>query len=248
MKNRAIAMLLLAGSCLLLSGCGGSVGELRTDREVYQPGEQITVTFKAPGSCKDSAWVGIVPTEVGHGSEAINDSHDVGYQYLQGRREGTLTFAAPSKSGFYDFRMNNRDDDGDEVCFVTFSVVEQQITDNIVSLVLPKREFAPGELIRVAYRTPSSFTSSAWVGIIPSEVPHGSEAVNDQNDISYQYLSGKTSGDAVLYAPETPGSYDVRIHDSDSDGRETFYVTFTVKAADEPADVTLGEVIEENEG
>ena len=66
--------------------------------------------------------------------------------------------------------------------------------------------------------------------------------------IRNQYLSGKTKGDAVLYAPDTPGSYDVRLHDSDSDGKEVFYVAFTVGEVEDPAGITSGEEFGGDEG
>ena len=39
----------------------------------------------------------------------------------------------------------------------------------------------------------SSKRSSAWIGIIPSDIPHGDENVNDQHELTYQYY------------PQTPG-------------------------------------------
>jgi hypothetical protein len=60
-------------------------------------------------------------------------------------------------------------------------------------------------------------------------VPHGSEATNDQHDVEYRYLSGNTSGTLSFSAPEQPGSYDIRLHDTDGGGTEIASVTFTVR-------------------
>ncbi len=97
-----------------------------------------------------------------------------------------------------------------------------------LGLRLDKMTFEVGEQIQVHFTAPSSFSEDAWVGIIPSNVPHGSEAENDKYDLAYQYLKGLTSGVLTFAAPDTPGSYDFRMHDTDADGREVASVTFTV--------------------
>ena len=78
------------------------------------------------------------------------------------------------------------------------------------------------------FAAPDSFPSDAWVGIIPSDVPHGSEATNDENDLDYEYLDGQESGALTFVAPNEVGSYDFRLHDTDQDGQEVASVTFQV--------------------
>ena len=56
------------------------------------------------------------------------------------------------------------------------------------SITLRKGIYAPGEEIYVSFTALPDFAENAWIGIIPSNVPHGKESVNDQYDISYQYL------------------------------------------------------------
>ena len=146
------------------------------------------------------------------------------YQYLNKRTSGELTFAAPTQPGSYDFRMNDRDDNGTEVASVTFRVGRKQPT-----LRLEKNTFAPGETIRVSFTASPDFAANAWVGIIPSAVPHGSEAVNDQNDLTYQYLNKRTAGELTFAAPIQPGSYDFRMNDRDDNGKEVASVSFRVE-------------------
>jgi hypothetical protein len=97
------------------------------------------------------------------------------------------------------------------------------------SLDTDKSAYAPGETITVTFSAPEGLPTNAWVGIIPSSVPHGDEAQNDTFDLTYQYLNGMTSGTLVFSAPSVPGSYDFRMHDTDSNGKEIASVTFTVK-------------------
>jgi len=97
------------------------------------------------------------------------------------------------------------------------------------SLNTDKSVYAPGETISVTFSAPAGLPTDAWVGIIPSSVPHGDEAQNDTYDLTYQYLNGMTTGTIVFSAPLLPGTYDFRMNDSDSNGKEITSVTFTVQ-------------------
>ncbi len=192
------------------------------------PGATITVQFTAPASYGGDAWVGIIPSSAPHGSEAQNDGVDISYQYLEKRTSGTLTFTAPDKQGSYDFRMHDTDNNGREVASVSFTVGTVTVTNSSVSLTLPKKSYKPGETISLQFTASSAFPGDAWVGIIPSSIQHGSEDVNDQNDITYQYLEKRTSGTLTFAAPDKAGNYDFRMHDTDNNGKEVSSVTFTV--------------------
>lgn len=195
---------------------------LKIKKTDYQPGEKIQVHFKAPASFPGNAWVGIVPSHVPHGKESVNDQHDLAYQYLSKKTEGTLIFTAPTKPGMYDFRMNDSDGSGKEVAAIQFSV-------GGVFLRLDKVFFKPGEKIALTYSAPDGLAGNAWIGIVPSHVEHGKESVNDQHDLTYQYLNKKKSGVLTYTAPTKPGRYDFRMNDTDSNGKEIASITFKVK-------------------
>jgi len=97
-----------------------------------------------------------------------------------------------------------------------------------------KLSFVTGERIVVHFKAPSTFAENAWVGIVPTTVPHGSETINDRNDVAYQYLSGRTSGDLVFTAPEEPGIYDIRMNDADEGGKEVASTTIAVESGTPP--------------
>jgi len=99
------------------------------------------------------------------------------------------------------------------------------------SLRLTRDRYSPGEAIVVDFTAPSSYASNAWIGIIPSHVPHGSEAENDRHDLTYQYLQKRTSGSLTFTAPTAPGNYDLRLHDTDNNGKEVASVSFQVGSA-----------------
>ncbi len=200
---------------------------LSLDATRYTPGATITVQFTAPSSYSSDAWVGIIPSNVAHGSENKNDQHDIAYLYLEKKTRGTLTFTAPSNAGKYDIRMHDTDNNGKEVASVTFTV--SSFSSEIDRISIPKKIYKPGEKVIVTFSAPDNLPSDAWIGIIPSKIPHGSEAENDKHDIEYQYLNKKTTGVLTFTVPDSPGSYDFRMHDTDNDGNEIGYVTFIVQ-------------------
>lgn len=96
------------------------------------------------------------------------------------------------------------------------------------SLSLSRDRYAPGDAIVVNFTASADYADNAWIGIIPSRVPHGSEAENDRHDLSYQYLKKRAAGSMTFIAPKEPGDYDLRMHDTDNNGREVASVSFRV--------------------
>lgn len=207
--------------------CGEKVKPtLKLEKTEFAPGEEIVVSFTAPASYEEKGWVGIIPSNVPHGDEAANDQHDIAFQHLNKQTSGMMRFVAPGQPGAYDFRMHDRDDDGREVASASFQVI--LVTDG-ATLTLEKTTYAPGEEIRLAFTAPAEWGANAWIGVIPSDIPHGSEEENDRHDVSYQYLQKRTQGLLVFAAPDKPGNYDFRMHDTDNNGSEITYVGFTVE-------------------
>ncbi|MBI5323719.1 MAG: hypothetical protein HZB41_00280 [Ignavibacteriae bacterium] len=94
---------------------------------------------------------------------------------------------------------------------------------------LPRVEFKTGETIHLIFHAPEGLKTNAWIGIIPSNVKHGSEAENDQYDVTYQYLYGKTKSTMMFTAPAQPGNYDFRLNSTDENGVELGSISFVVK-------------------
>lgn len=199
--------------------------KLALSKNAVSPQEEITITFSVSHQLPSGAWLGIIPSEIPHGSEATNDEHDVDYKYIGDKTTGTLSFLAPEKAGSYDFRMNDSDSNGHEISSVTFSVLQTKLEG---TLDLKRTSFVPGEQIEVDFTASATLPKNAWVGMIPSKIPHGKEAVNDQYDIQYSYLDKKASGKLQFVAPPDAGSYDLRMNSSDNDGVEITSVTFQV--------------------
>jgi uncharacterized protein YfaS (alpha-2-macroglobulin family) len=224
-----IMVVLVFGLSLQASAVG-----LQVDKTVYAPGDSIQVSFTAPPGLPRDAWIGIIPSNIPHGSESQNDQHDLAYQYLEGQTTGTMVFTAPGTPGSFDVRMNSTDNNGQEITSITFTVAATVASGD--SLKLDKNTYAPGESIQVSFTTSPGYPGNAWIGIIPSNIPHGDESQNDQHDLAYQYLEGKTSGALVFTAPAVAGSYDFRLHTTDNNGKEVASVSFNVGGAGAPAD------------
>ena len=198
---------------------------LSLEKKTYSPGESITVTFTRAGLASD-AWAGIVPSQFPHGSEAENDLHDVSYQYIKNATSNSMTFVAPSAPGSYDVRLHDTDQDGREVASTTFKILAPDLS--AAALSLGKKSYIPGEKIAVRFETPPGLPRDAWVGIVPSSVPHGDEPTNDRSNVGYRYLERKVEGTLDFNAPAAAGSYDFRLHSTDSDGQEIASVSFSV--------------------
>lgn len=196
----------------------------------FMPGASIVVKFKAPAGLPNDAWIGIIPSHIPHGSEFQNDQYDITYQYLNGQIEGTLTFNGPTQGGNYDFRMNSTDQNGTELASASFTIEGTLNPETVkATLDLNKLVFNEGEEISVRFSAPASFALDAWMGVIPSSVSHGNAERNERNNLSYQYLNGRTRG-TLIFVVNSKGSYDLRLHDKDKNGVEVASVSFQVVA------------------
>ena len=199
--------------------------KLSIPKNTFMPGDKVTLTFHVASSLPDNAWVGVIPSDIPHGSEETNDQHDVNYQYVGKKTDGTMEFQVPDQAGSYDFRLNDSDNNGTEIASVSFTVGQIKAEG---TLTLAKKSFAPGEQIPLSFTASETLPRDAWIGIIPSKVPHGKEEVNDQNDIQYQYVDKKTSGTLTFLAPPDAGTYDFRLNSADNNGVEIASVSFQI--------------------
>lgn len=202
---------------------------LRLPHDAYWRGALVQVAFTIPPWYTADAWVGLFPSDVPHGSALESAGNTLDHRYLDGATSGVLEFAAPMILGSYDLRMYSGGTDGVEAAVVTFTVSDTGMDHVLQSeMRLEHRNFLAGESIEVFFTASPDTTDSAWIGIVPSGIGHGSEAVNDQEAIEKQYLQGREAGILVFTAPDYFAEYDVRFNDSDESGSEVYYLTFRV--------------------
>jgi outer membrane protein OmpA-like peptidoglycan-associated protein len=206
---------------VLIPSIAFSQAKLTLSKTKFLPGEGLEVHYSLNGPGIPNSWIGIIPSNIPHGKESVNDANDIAYQYTP-QPNGAFTFEAPTTPGSYDLRWSGN---GVELAFVTFQV---SAVDYKPSLKLKQTTFNPGDDIDLEFSIAVALPKTAWIGIIPSDVPHGEANVNDQHDIAYQYVGEKNSGSLRFQAPEKAGSYDFRLNDSSSNGREISSVSFQV--------------------
>lgn len=196
-----------------------------------QASEEFEVRFEVDARAQASAWAGIVPAEIPHGDAALNDLFDLAYAELGGNVSGVLVFQAPEQGGAYEVRLFSAED-GEELQALPLEVEAPQRPLSGNQIRLSKMAYAPGESItlEVSIKAADKLDETAWLGLIPAQVPHGSEAENDKNLLAYQYLGPFLAGKMTFQAPPQPGLYDFRLHDTDNNGRELAFVSFLVYA------------------
>jgi hypothetical protein len=134
-----------------------------------------------------------------------------------------MSFTAPGREGSYDLRMNETSNDR-EVATVSFKVA---VPGEGTELALDKAAFKPGETIRLHFKASGLLPRNSWVGLIPPDTPHGKTSVNDQHDVAYRYLDGRTAGELEFTAPASEGRWDFRLNETSND-REIASLTFRV--------------------
>ncbi|MBN1991067.1 MAG: hypothetical protein JW953_00055 [Anaerolineae bacterium] len=196
------------------------------EKTTFGPREPIPVHFEAPASFPEGAWVGIMPAETPHGTWDSEGDY-VSFEYLAGQLAGIIEFTAPDALGTYDVRIYDQRDQ--ETAMVTFTVISDE--GKAATLQLNKTRFEQGEQIRAHFAVPSSFSDSAWIGLLSAKTPHGPWQDNYGYG-SYENLNRRVAGVVDFTAPSTSGPYDLRLYDS-TYGQEAASVTFTVIAGAE---------------
>lgn len=108
---------------------------------------------------------------------------------------------------------------------------EQEVTADTFdgSIKVNKTKYAVNEQIKITLTINTPLADNAWVGIVPSGTPHGSETENDAVDVAYDYVTNAQDGIIMLNAPYDAGNYDVRLFSSDAGGVELDSVSITVE-------------------
>jgi hypothetical protein len=98
------------------------------DFEYAKAGEEVEITYSAGENYGRKAWVGIIPSNIEHGSVSENDKADITYEYIpRNQLYGQLSFKIPEDAGKgqYQFRMfPDRKDIPHEVAFSTSFMIE----------------------------------------------------------------------------------------------------------------------------
>ena len=192
------------------------------------PGQPVRFRINHPPKGRD-AWVGIYPASTGdldHGDRWswLRDI-DASNATLPGQPAGKWSIRVFKDGGY---KLQNRVD------FEIHSPHQQPSASTSsegtvagnTTITTSKSTYTIDEGINFSF-TASKLPDDAWIGIVPVAIPHGDEAVNDRHDTSYQYLAGRTNGSITLPNPGL-GTWTLRLHDTDNNGRELTHVVFEV--------------------
>lgn len=184
----------------LTEGASLAMGATR----VFYPGQEVAVDFTAPATYHPQAYVGLYPAAAPHAYDQASGK-EVGYKYLEGKRQGTFTFPAPAALGAYEFRLYERQRLARTVAFEVAALKGDS------RLAMDRRVYYPGQEVAVRWRAPAYFPTRAFVGQYPADVVRGMEA--NGKELGYAYLEGKTEGTYTFRAPAKAGDYEVRLLD-----------------------------------
>lgn len=98
---------------------------IELDATDYGVGADVTVTVYAADLLVDTAWIGIIPSDVEHGDVELNDEYDLDYAYVGGGESKVVrVLTAPDIAGDYDVRLNSADnvEGAEELDYVSFTV------------------------------------------------------------------------------------------------------------------------------
>ena len=193
-----------------------------------KPGQPVRFRINDPPKGRD-AWVGIYPASTGDSDHGDRWSWlrdiDVNNATLPGQPAGNWSIRVFKDGGY---KLQHRVD-------FEISTSHQQtatptsskgIVGGNATITTAKSTYTIDEGIDFSFTAPK-LPNDAWIGIVPVAIPHGDEAVNDSHDISYAHLGGSTKGEITLPNPGL-GTWTLRLHDTDNNGRELTHVVFEV--------------------
>lgn len=203
-------------------------GEIILMKNEYNPGEEIQIAYKIESETERTGNIEIVPSGAAGGNES--SKMEKGFN----DNVGSMTFNAPNNPGDYNIKMNTQDGNGKskkEITSVSITVIDPDAERREIDaeIEVDKDTYSPGENIEVTFSAPSTWDRSAWIGLVPSIIDHGNERMNFKEALSKENISGRISGKITFKAPETPGVYDIRMHNSTTNGTEVEDITLTVK-------------------
>ena len=193
-----------------------------------KPGQPVRFRMNNPPKGRD-AWVGIYPASTGdldHGDRWswLRDI-DVNNATLPGQSAGNWSIRVFKDGGYklqhrVDFEISTSHQ------HIATPTSSKGIVGGNATITTAKSTYTIDQGIDFSFTAPK-LPNDAWIGIVPVAIPHGDEAVNDSHDISYAHLGGSTKGEITLPNPGL-GTWTLRLHDTDNNGRELTHVVFEV--------------------
>lgn len=179
----------------------GPVPELSLEKDKYEVGEDISITFANAPGLKDD-WIGIYRMGEVPGTSDLSDSWD----YTGEAKEGVMTLTKDLPKGYYFVNYFTRGQYFEPSERLMFA-----IGDNISSVSLDKTEYLCDEDITIHYHEAPG-TPKDWIGVYEEgKVP----GVDDLDGFFYTY--GSIDGKIEIKAGDLkPGKYFCSLYINDS--------------------------------
>lgn len=174
----------------------GGGGLVWTSKDIYEPGEAITVHFEGLAGYT-SDWISVVPADA-------TDSTWGDWAYTRATQAGSMEFAG-REAGVYQVRVyfNWAGGGGYEVQDRHTFYVGINPIDLTEPAATEQEIYVAGEPIAVLFSgLPGNDTD--WITVVPVDAP-------DNTWGDWRYTRGKVSG-VMQFAPREPGDYEVRIY------------------------------------
>jgi hypothetical protein len=135
--------------------------ELTLNAQNFDPGEEIHLRYVVTGTLDEHAWIGLFAASVPYqAQQGTSHESEIDHQYLLGNTSGTLTFVAPQEPGSYDLRLFDKDNNGQLLSKIAFTVGETQSASSVSS-----------ECNGTAFQYDASLASAVTCEIISAEPP-----------------------------------------------------------------------------
>lgn len=203
------------------------------DRDTYNPGEPITITFQdAPGNPRD--WIAVTP-------EGVPFEEFFEWLYLDGTQvgelsltEGQIRFAkGPTEIGTYEIRLFTND---------TYNLVARTsiVVDDTPRLTLSKLSYHSDETISIQFRYGLKDEKN-WIGLYLRNAPSSEPILRSYVDGTQSGTTAVEEGKVVFVRGlPSPGNYEVRFFPKDS-FNVLLKVPFTVEESGPELRTTSGD-------
>jgi len=101
------------------------------------------------------------------------------------------------------------------------------------NITVTETEVKPGQEIIVNYTASSDWSSDAWIGLIPADIPLGNQKLADENDLDYRHLKNTSQGKLSFIAPDVEGIFNFRLYPSDDDSYPEVAVSDSINVVKE---------------
>lgn len=102
------------------------------------------------------------------------------------------------------------------------------------TITVSETEVRPGQEVLVSYTASSDWSTNAWIGLIPADIPLGDQKIADENDLDYRHLKNTRQGKLSFIIPDVEGIFNFRLYPSDDDSYSEVAVSESIKVVREP--------------